>query len=163
MLELAAGGMGKAGAKGAQAVDFAWEYYNGGFALMRIGEGNHLYVWCGAQGGVLFVGNPDVDECWYVDESRFHPSEEQLGKLAGSWATDDGAVTMTVTGSAVRLHSQEEDASFSALAADGMLKLQRGSAAFYAAYSIEEGELRLYGAGLPVIGQMEMPVALSRQ
>ncbi len=162
MLEMAAAGMGKAGAKGAMPVDFHWEYYNGGFLLMRIGS-DHLYAWCGAEGGVLFVGNPDVDECWYVDQSRYHPTAEPLGELAGNWATDDGAVTLIVEDSSFKLHSNKEDTAFTALAADGMLRLKQGSASYYAAYSLEDGELRLYGAGLPVIGQMEMPLVLVKQ
>ncbi len=162
VLELDAAGAGKAGAKGAMPVDFRWEYYNGGFLLMRIGS-DHLYAWCGAEGGVLFVGNPDVDECWYVDQDRFHPTAQPLSALAGTWATEDGAVTLAVKGASFTLTSKEESNSFSALAADGLLKLAKGNAAYFAAYSLEDGELRLYGAGLPLIGQMEMPIVLVRR
>lgn len=161
-LSLEGSGAGAAGNPGSNPTAFSWEYYQGGFVLMRFSRTSRLYAWCGAQGGVLFLGNPAVDECWYIDQSRYHPTAEPLMELAGRWETEDGAAAVEITGDgAVTVRSQAgEEAAFSGLAADGLLRLIEGAATWHAAYALNEGSLALYCAGLPVLGQMEMPVVL---
>lgn len=164
-LKLQAGGKGSAEAQGApSAADIQWECYNGGFVVLAAGA-NLQYAWYTAQGGVFALGNPDVDEAWYIDESRYKPDVAGLKGIAGGWKEEDTKMELDVgeSGSVTAVNDVGTKTSLAAAAADGLLQLRQGGKTYYLSYSVDDNEMKLYYGDVPFFSQKEMPATLTKQ
>jgi hypothetical protein len=152
--------------QGAAAVGIQWEYYNGGFVAMALTSTNLQYAWCDVQGGVLSLGNPDVDEAWYTDPSRYKPSAADLIPIVGTWKSDDGKTALEIKagGTVAATNAEGKKTALSASSADGLMKLVFGGKTYYAAYGFEGNTtMKLYYGDVPFFDTAEMPVSLTKQ
>lgn len=162
VLTLGGDGAGGAAAQGKSAAAIKWEYYGGGFILIEYSETNLQYAWCSQQGGALYLGNPDVDEAWYIDSSRLKPTAAPLKDILGTWKLEDSKLALAVksNGTVEVTNEAGETTALDASAADGILKLERSGKTYYMAYSVDGGSMKLYYGQLPFLEQKEMPVTL---
>lgn len=165
VLNLVADGSGSAAAQGGGTTGLHWEYYAGGFVIIKYSETDLRYAWCTPQGGSLFLGNPDVDEAWYIEPGRYKPSTGPLKDIAGTWTLEGSRLALAVQadGTASATNEAGETAAFAASAADGMLKLTRGGDTYYMSYSVDGDTMQLFYGQVPFLDQKEMPVTLTKK
>lgn len=164
-LRLDENGKGSTAAAGGDPAFFKWEYYAGGFILIEEGETNLQYAWCSQQDGALFLGNPDVDEAWYIDKSRYRPTAGALKELEGSWKPEGESKLALVIGASGTVEITDaagKTAKLGVAAAGGVLELKKGKDTYYMAYSLEDGTLQLYYGDQPFWQADEMPLILVR-
>lgn len=162
-LRLEANGSGSATVAGGASSGILWEDF-GDFILIQYSQTNMVYAWRAVQGGVMYLGNPDADEGWYIDESRYQPTKEALVALAGTWKTEDGSASLEITadGSMTVRDGAGEAQSVAVTTSDGMMRLTAGSKTYYMAYGLDGDSLKLYYSQLPFLEQRELPVGLER-
>lgn len=164
-LTLGGGGAGSMAAQGAAPVPMLWEYYDGGFAVLDSGGADLQYFWCEQADGVLSLGNPDVDEAWYFDESRYRPEASGLKAIEGAWREEDAEMGLDVGpgGVATAVDDEGRKTGLAAAAAGGLMKLTTGGKTYYIAYGVDGDEMKLYYGDVPFFGAKEMPVTLVKR
>jgi hypothetical protein len=163
-LKLDSDGTGRAAAAGSTPADMTWEYYNGGFVILEYSQTNLQYAYCTTQGAMLSLGNPEVDEAWYTDSSRYKPTAEQITSLLGTWKLEDSKLSLTFKANATMTATNEagDEQTVSVTAADGLLKLQKGKDVYYMAYTVDGDTMQLYYGQIPFLDQKEMPVTVTK-
>jgi hypothetical protein len=164
-LKLRGDGTGSAEQRGAAASDIRWEYYSGGFVVLLYSDTYLQYAWSGVQGGVLSLGNPDVDEAWYTDESRYRPTVAGLQEILGTWKAGDSSMELRIGPGNFTSATNDSgmEAQLSASSADSLLKLENGGETYYIAYSVDDGTMRIYYGNVPFFDAKEMPASLTKQ
>lgn len=164
-LELKSGDACTAAQQGKASAGISWEYYDGGFLVLKYSDTNLQYAWCTPQGGVLGLGNPDVDEAWYTDASRYRPSAAALSSLEGTWKQEGSGTALRIdakSGAADVTNNEGKTTSLKASAADGLLKLDLSNKTYYMAYSVNGDTMQIYYGDFPYLDQAEMPVTLTK-
>lgn len=165
VLTLANGGAGTATVPAGAPAAINWEYYPGDFIIIEYSQTNLVYAWETLAGGTLYLGNPDVDEAWYIDTSRYKPTTAPLDSLIGVWEAEEGSMRLTFKANhTVEMRNEAGETSVvSALAQDGLMQLSAGGKTYYMAYTVDEDTIKLNYNELPFLEQKEMPVTLVRK
>lgn len=163
LMKLSAGGKGSAGQQGGDAQFMKWEYYAGGFLLFEHSETDLQYAWCTLQDGVLFLGNPDVEEAWYLG-SGYKPGSEPLKALEGTWKRGDSKLALTIKSGGVLeiTNSAGKTAMVSVSAAGGVLELTKDGRTYHMAYTADDTTMELYYGEQPFLEENDMPVTLDK-
>ena len=163
LLKLTADGKGSAGQQGGDMQFLKWEYFAGGFLLFEHSETDLQYAWCTLGDGVLFLGNPDVEEAWYLG-AGYKPGVEPIKALEGTWKGGDGKLALTFKpGGVLELtNSAGETAAAAVSAAGGVLELKKDGRTYHMAYTADEATMELYYGEQPFLEENEMPVTLDK-
>jgi hypothetical protein len=158
---LDAGNTGTAAAGGKPASGIRWEYYSGGFVILEYSETNLQYAWCSQKDGVLSLGNPDLDEAWYLGRG-FRPGAGLPDELAGTWRMEESklALVLRTNGTAEITDEAGETRIASASAAGGILQLNYLGRNYYMAYYVDNDTMQLYYNEQPLMEQKDLPVIL---
>jgi hypothetical protein len=161
-LKLNKDGTASATMKGSVPTNIKWEYYNGGFVIIEYSDTNLQYAWSGVQGSALNLSNPDTEDAWYVDTTRYKPTAAPLQAIQGQWKLEDSKMMLDfkANGTLTATNDAGTVTTLSATAADGMLKLESGGKTYYMQYSVDGDTMKVYYGQLSFLDQKEMPVSL---
>lgn len=164
VLELQADGKALETPTGGNPTPITWEYYDGGFLVLRYSDTNLQYAYVTHNGPTLALDTGEDTRSWYSSDSlraALHAPKE----LAGQWSSDSPAMKLTVKDDGSMTFTLG-DKSYPASSSTGgdLLVIRQGDTAYYVAYELTDTDLTLmYATNTPFLPDGQQSITLTKQ
>ncbi len=163
VVELKSDGKATVTRAGGSPVDAAWEYYEGGFLLLRLSDMDIQYAYASPDGPVLMLDNGDEARSWYTTDS-FRNALKAPKELAGKWTSEEPALTLEAEEDGTMTFTLgDKSYPASATAAGGILVLRHNNQTYYIAYQADDFTLSLAYKSAPFLPADIQTVTLTKE
>ena len=164
VLELQPDGKALETPAGGNPTPIDWEYYDGGFVVLRYSDTNVQYAYAFPDGPTMALDSNDGDaRCWYATDS-LRAALAAPKAMAGKWTcespalalsvSEDGAMTFTLNG---------KDYPAIATAAGSLLVVRQNNKTYYIAYELADTQLTLMYENAPFLPDGEQTLVLTKE